>query len=88
MACRNGVEVAGWGVDQEIRVPFLAYSVSAFQWQKINEVFRHPRLVLGVGSAHKRPLAAHGVAMGLNLENGQQSCHFIAEWYVKPQQTN
>ena len=47
------------------------------------DVFGRPGACVRVGSAHKRPLAAHGVGCltaGLNLKSGQLSCHkYLAE---------
>ena len=45
-------------------------------------VFRCPGARVRVCLAHKKILAAHGIgcpAVGLNLETGQLSCHYIAE---------
>ena len=50
--------------------------------KEVKDVFGRPGAHVGVGSAHIRPLAAHGVgslAAGLNLETGQLSRHYIAE---------
>ena len=63
MARRGGVEVAGWTVDREIRVrlPAALTACGPSDGKEVKDVFGRPGTRVGVGSARKRPLAAHGV---------------------------
>ena len=62
-ARQGGVEVAGWTVDREIRVrlPAAFTACGPSNRKEVKNVFGRPGTRVGVGSAFKRPLAAHGV---------------------------
>ena len=69
-----------------VRFPAYPYPQNAARGpsddKEVKYVFGRPGARVGVGPAHLRPLAAHGVGCttaGQNFETGQLSRHYLAE---------